>query len=171
MSIRETLNKRPKLTASIAGALVMVLLVVVYAQTKPRQIAIQYSSHLFFSDDDGKTFYTDDASNIAPYDHNGKRAVQAMVFRCDDGAPFVGYLVKYSPGTKSALESYSAGQRVTDMRALATRQQAMLVKKPGGTRWVPMHSDAAAPDTGLSSILSVMPPPGATGDPVAVSPD
>jgi hypothetical protein len=171
MSIRETLNKRPKLTASIAGAVVMALLAVVYAQSKPRQITIQYADHLFFSDDDGKTFYTDDASNIAPYDHNGKRAVQAMVFHCDDGAPFVGYLVKYSPATKSALESYSAHERITDMRALAMRQQAMLVKKPGGSRWVPMHPDAATPDTELTSVLSVLPPPGATGDPVAVSPD
>jgi hypothetical protein len=171
MSIRETLNKRPKVAASIAGVVVVALLAVVYAQNRPQQVTIQYASRLFFSDDDGKTFYLDDASNVAPYEHNGKQAMQAMVYRCGNGAPFVGYLIKYSPATKSALEAYSPGQRVSDPRALAQRQQAMLVKKPGGTRWVPMHSDASRPDSELTSVLSVQPPPGATDDPVAVSPD
>ena len=35
----------------------------------------------YFSDDDGKTYFQDDASKIAPFDHNGKQAVSAYLFR------------------------------------------------------------------------------------------
>jgi len=47
---------------------------------------------VFFSDDDGKTFYADSVFNFPPYSHNGNQANRAFVYKCDH-EEFVGFLL------------------------------------------------------------------------------
>ena len=39
----------------------------------------------FYTTDDGATLFTDGADRLPPFDHDGKAAVMAAVFSCDNG--------------------------------------------------------------------------------------
>jgi hypothetical protein len=59
----------------------------------------------YYSDDDGQSYFKDSAYKFPPFDHDGKTAVQAMVF-LDHGSKIVGYLIRYTP---------EAHKKLTDM--------------------------------------------------------
>jgi hypothetical protein len=166
MSIREALNNRPKTASAIAGTVLVVS--IIYAANRQGSATLQMDNQLYFSADDGKTFFVDDASNIPPFDYNGKQAVQAVVFRCGNGQPFVGYLLRYPSGAKSALEAFPTGQRMSSQDALAIRKGAAEVKKPGAKKWVSLGTQD--PNAHLGDILHVDGPPGSDGDPQEVDP-
>jgi hypothetical protein len=84
-------------------------------------IATTTATKLFFTIDDGKTWFPADASNKAPFVHDGKQALRAHVFQCADKPPFVGYLSKFS--------------------SIANEH---MVKKAGETRWFPHSTPNAA---------------------------
>ncbi len=169
MSVRETLNNRPKTTAAMVIAGTALLVSIIYAANRQQDTApMRMGSQLYFSVDDGKTFFADDASNIAPFDFNGKRAVQAVVYRCGDGQPFIGYLLKFPPDAKAALDAMTPDERVSSQAALSIRKGAGEVKKPGGTRWVALGT--LDPNSRLGDILAVQAPPGSDGDPQEVLP-
>jgi hypothetical protein len=87
------------------------------ATTVPAGVA-----QLYFTTDDGKSYFADDASNRPPFVHEEKPAVRAHLFSCDGGKTlFVGYLSKYSP---------VAGES--------------MVKKRGEMTWTAISSPAAA---------------------------
>jgi hypothetical protein len=62
----------------------------------------------FYSNDDGATWFAADASNVPPFDHDGKVAYRARVFKCGTGAPFVSHLERYAPEAKKKLEAMYA---------------------------------------------------------------
>jgi hypothetical protein len=57
----------------------------------------------FFSDDDGKSYYSSDVFHFPPFDHDGKTALRAVVYSGNSGN-FVGILERYTPETKKLLE-------------------------------------------------------------------
>jgi len=80
------------------------------------------SGKLFFTHDDGKTWFAAPADARVPFTHEGKLAYRAHVFSVDGGkTPFVAYLSKYSP---------IAGET--------------LVRRPGVTIWAPVSSATGA---------------------------
>lgn len=168
MWIREVINSRPKTTSAIAAAALVVIGVTLFAMMRPSAGSESLASKLYFTVDDGKTFFVDDSSNIPPFDHDGKKAVQAVVFRCDQGEPFVGYLLRFPPAVKSSLNALSPADRQTDPKALNMRMKSAEVKKPGGSRWVSLDTDA--PNSGLGDIIRPDGPPGSTGDPQEILP-
>ncbi len=109
MGIREALNARAELAAPAIAA-VIVAVVAVSVWNSHRGAPSGPITRGYFSDDDGKTYFADDVYKPVPFDHNGKQAFRAYVFRCGSGKPFVGYL------------GQDAGREV---------------KKPGETKWVP----------------------------------
>jgi hypothetical protein len=96
----------------------------------------------FFTTDDGKTFFTADANRLAPFDHDGKQAVEARVFTTDGGKTrFVGYLLRYTDQGKQMIEAMrGAGGRPMINPALL---QNVEVKRPGEPKWI-RQSDPAA---------------------------
>jgi hypothetical protein len=112
------------------------------ASTRPA-IATTNASRLYFTSDDGKTWFPMDASNRPPFVHDGKPTVRAHVFSTDGGKTgFVAYMSKFSPITPDPL-----------------------IKQPGDPRWYPANS----PDADI--ILDVKTPKNATpGKPVEVYP-
>src|SRR5689334_3571232 len=75
MGIREKLseNKNLGLAAGI-GLVVIAALIVARTFWPTRQADLNQA---FYSDDDGKTWFTDSTFRVAPFDHNGKTAVVA----------------------------------------------------------------------------------------------
>jgi len=93
---------------------------------------------VYFSADDGKTYFPLDAATASPTQHDGKVAWRAHVFSCDGGKTlFVGYLSKFSPIIEESL-----------------------VKRPRETQWFQLSS---APAT---AVLNVKCPDGGAGKPV-----
>jgi hypothetical protein len=119
MGIREKLNENP----GVGIALVAVVIVCVIAEAwhlmapaHPATPAVAGSVQpmAYFTTDDGKTFFGDFDTNIAPFDHHGRPAVKAYVYSIN-GRQVVAYLEKHSAGADGSL----------------------LVKKPGiGNKWI-----------------------------------
>jgi hypothetical protein len=109
--------------------------------SRPAGVPTTSAANYFFTTDEGKTTFALEASNRAPFVHEGKVAVRAHVFSCDEGkTSFVGYLSKFSPVSEDPL-----------------------IKRPGDGPWVPGTSAAA------TLILNVR-CPGDNGKPVEIYP-
>ena len=140
MDLRKTINEKPALVAVVAVVLCVVAFAVlgweIFGSRSNPQAA--YAGKTFFSDDDGKSWFIDDESKIPPFDHNGKLAYRAAVYRCKTGKPFVAYLQKYSKNqaaqiaamTESAAEHAPGHTLVVDPADFP-----MDVKKPGDSQW------------------------------------
>ena len=112
-------------------------------------------TEVYYSDDDGKTFFVDDVDKVYPFDRNGKPAYRAYVYRCGDQPPFVHYLGRYTDKAKARMAELSA--KTDDPEAVGElarlRNTAIEVKKPGDANWVPLFS-SAGDDTDPSPDLS-----------------
>jgi hypothetical protein len=137
MGIRDMINENPRRAAAAAGVLVLLTLGLILWETvggSPKPSAA--APMAYFSDDDGQTYFIGDLSQVPPFDHNGRIAVIAQVFRCGDGGkPFVAYLVKYDEKSKAAMEQEL--QVSPRLMPNEMAQYPILAKKPGASRWVP----------------------------------
>jgi hypothetical protein len=59
-------------------------------------------SEMFYSDDDGRTYFKDSIYKFPPFDHGGRIADVAVVIE-DSGSKAVGYLVRYTPEAQKEL--------------------------------------------------------------------
>lgn len=166
MGIRQSINERPILAVVLSAAAAAVGVVFIarslfgsgsFAQV-PHAV-----DRAFYSDDDGKTWFADDIRRTPPFDHNGKAAVRAMVFRCGD-VTFVNYLERITP--------FGRGQKnipvETDARPMVGRPAMFEVKKPGAdSAWTPvdMRNFKA-----WEAIVVVQCPNGSADSPVPVYP-
>jgi len=132
MSVREAINKRPGTTALVVAVLIGV---VVYGSVFSSAGNPKATSKAYFSDDDGKTYFVDDIEKIVPFDHEGKPAVRAMVYKCADKPPFVSYLLRYNEGGRAKL-----ADPALKGEAGGIRNSSSEVKRPGDTNWVPLFS-------------------------------
>ena len=126
MGIRETLNQNRGITiGAVSGVIVLTLVYIVYSlRGESGGGASAGTAKAFFSDDDGQSYFADGADKIPPFDHNGKPAVTAHVFRCNGGKPFVGYLERYTPEGKKRRESRQANKS-PHLTAAASKRSAM----------------------------------------------
>lgn len=142
MSIRETMNKSPLLTALFALVLIGVAAYLMYpTPEKPRRIPTQ----AYYTVDDGKTLFADKIGRQGPFDHEGKQAVLAYVYSCDGGdTRFVAYLERYTdeyiqkmastPATRPSGFGPPPGYGAEEI-------QARMVKKPGDAEWTMWASE------------------------------
>ncbi len=140
MGLREIANQKKGLTTAIAIAMVVVAVGVLAWQITGGFTQAADQAQSFFSDDDGKTFFAADASKLPPFDHNGKEAVKAHVYTCDDGkTTFVGYLERYTPEATAKLNA----ARNTDKYDQVVEEvfvNGTELKKPGDAKWSPRSS-------------------------------
>jgi hypothetical protein len=163
MGIRETINQRPWISMAVVGVIVVFALVLVASTFRGGVVAGR--DQAYFSDDDGKTYFADDASQIPPFDHNGKTAYLAGVFQCEGVEPFVAYLIRYTPEGKAELERFSAAARnSSDAKVNVIKLRTRQIKAPREGRWTP--SDSMEFDVYLSPAR----PKGATGHPTPLFP-
>ena len=77
----------------------------------------------YYTDDEGKSYFTDTIYRVPPFDHDGKTAVRAMVFTYDNGnKEYVAYEMRYTDEWKKKLDAACA-QAVKDGRALSSVQE------------------------------------------------
>ena len=162
MGLRETLNQNPAITTGATIGLIVVILAVIIWQSVGGGGPGTPSStpKAFYSIDDGKSWFADDASKIPPFDKGGKQAVKAMVFSCN-GKQFVAWLQRYTPEAKQKIETAmkSGGGKPDFGRIDTVQMTGVEVKAPGGKDWVKQTDPAAAkimtPDcTGTLELVS-----------------
>jgi hypothetical protein len=142
MTVRETLNRRPWATgAFFASAVVLLAMIGLHACGGPPKRAAG-PGKAFFTVDDGKTWFADDATKLPPFDHEGKTAYRAQVFRCGTGEAFVGFMESYSSENQKQLQA-AVDSHSPDLVDLESELHAM-VKKPGDARWVTFSPGADA---------------------------
>jgi hypothetical protein len=156
VDFRETLNEKPAISWSLAGAFVVLLVVVAWREfsSSGRAASTHAGFGIYFSDDDGQTYFADDAAKLTPFDHNGREAVRCNVFKNSSG-PFVGYLEKVAP---PSFSTNNGAPSIGDPTATD------LVKRPGDKGWVPICSAAG------KKIVDVHSPDGSSQSPEQVLP-
>jgi hypothetical protein len=86
----------------------VILLVVVYIGywmwTSGSPPAVVTPNKIYFTDDDGKTWFADDRSKLPPFDHAGKPAVVAHVYKCGDKT-FVAFLERLTAEAKAGAKN------------------------------------------------------------------
>jgi len=141
VGIREKINQNPKQTTAITAGIVVLAILFIGWQACSGPGGGGVNNKAFYSTDDGKTYFVDDSSNIPPYQaKNGKVAVRAQVFTCDDGkTKFVGYLEMYGPAEKAMLEQIAKGGAKGAPPGYASYTTQPMVKRPGEppTNWIP----------------------------------
>lgn len=135
MGIREVINKNVGLVIPLVC--VMVVAVGAWAIRETRTVMRRpvFPDKSFFTDDDGGTWFADDASNIPPYDHDGKEAVGAMVYTCDGGQhKWVQYLEKYNEQARQQMLLTATGAPLPENAS--GPMTGLMVKKPGDQNWI-----------------------------------
>jgi hypothetical protein len=129
MGIRDWTNRNPRTVSGVVGAVVVVALASIVVQVMAtRHRAPTSSPSIYYSDDDGKTFFAASSDLVPPFDHDGQPAVRAYVFSCSSGKSFVGYLERYTPAAHDAI---AAGHRTADVERFGRE-----LKRPGDATWV-----------------------------------
>jgi hypothetical protein len=106
MGVRQLLNG--KLGPGIGAALILVAIALLAFEQLGNRVnadAVAPTS-AFYTDDNGKTFFKDAAGKIVPFDHNGKQAFRADVFKGADGKEFVGLIYRFTEGGRREMELY-----------------------------------------------------------------
>jgi hypothetical protein len=135
MHIREKLDQFKS-----AGAIAAVLMIIgacIYAYMNSGDLRPPGYRSVFFTTDDGKTWFEDSVENVAPYTKDGKQAVQAHVYSCNGGkVKFVGYLERMSPEAKAEIDKYKAMNSMPDTpTAQRIYEGGVQVKRPGEPEW------------------------------------
>src|SRR5947207_5059576 len=149
MGIREAMSKRPRIAGGVAALLVAAAIGILVFQMLDLRAAPQIGGdpeRAFFTVDDGKNWFVDDATRLAPFQHDGKEAVRAYVFECN-GHRFVNHLERYTPDGKKAMTRLrEVAKKGPPPGALiaAAQQNGREVKRPGDAKWTPTSNSAAA---------------------------
>ncbi len=94
----------------------------------------------FYSDDDGKSYFAEALAKPSPFDHGGKLAYRAYVYRCSDSSiTFVGYLARQAPDEKPQGAMGSTADAVKAGAAQGKSAGLTEVKKPGDSKWVAIN--------------------------------
>ena len=145
MSLRDKLNDNPRITTGVTIALITIVLgYTLFSSTRggPGGAPPPVANRAFYSADDGATWFADDATRIPPFDHNGKQAVRARVYRCD-GKTFVNHLERYTPEARKRLEqAYARAKSESDV--MPPEASGLEVKLPGEGNWVSATDRSAA---------------------------
>lgn len=166
MDIRKTINDKPGLAIGIAAAVGLLGILLLIWEISPSKAESANVGKAFFSDDDGKSWFIDDDSKLSPFDHGGKAACRAAVYRCGNGKPFVAYLSKYSDAQLAQIAD--AKKALSEPQAKGTRPMSdpafpMEVKKPGDSKWIRAPGTGAKADAaGYQRVTNVVCPDGSS---------
>jgi hypothetical protein len=128
LGIRETINQKSAVSVTLIICVIIAGVVVIALELRGNNGKPPAES--FFTTDDGKTWFVDSSSQLAPFDHDGVPAVRCYVFKCNSGK-FAGLLEKYNDATRAHLVWMA--QQVPPKVVLDP--PPIMVKKPGEQDW------------------------------------
>ena len=144
VGLRETLNNNSKITTGVTISIIVVVLgYIIYASTGHGPGAAPVLNRAFYTVDDGATWFTDDINKIPPFDHDGKQAVRAHLYRCD-GKTFVNHMERYTAEAHKRLQQQASGPSSGSADAPSADAGGSEVKSPGEEKWVSANDPAAA---------------------------
>lgn len=146
MGVRELVNQNRHVTIGVLVAvIVLVLAWIIYANRSDDAPPSPGEHKAWFTLDDGKTWFADDARRIPPFDHQGRQAVRCFVYSCGHGKQFVSHLLRYTPEGKKMQEQL-ANQRSFDPSQMAALQELTEIKPPntGDAKWIRRSNPRAA---------------------------
>jgi hypothetical protein len=164
VGIRQKLNDNPAITRAAAIALTVLALGYVWYEVHHASgPKYQSPTGRYFSDDDGASYFSDSLTLIPPFDHDGKQAVTANVFRCKDAKPFIAFLQRY---TAKGIQELKSPQNNGNNSADLERNQSEISPPLAGDKgWVKAGSNAGqalmnnlkCPDGSSDDIEPVLP--------------
>ena len=108
MGIRDVMRRHKNLTTGLAVVLIVLGVgTIVWQLSRNNRDTRNDVPNAFFTVDDGRTWFVAGADNLAPFDHDGKQAVKAWVYRCG-GKQFVAYMERYTPEAHDVLTGGTA---------------------------------------------------------------
>lgn len=139
--MRYLMNSAPRLLAGFISVLALLALVYfIYARDGGGSNGTPVRALRFYTDDDGKTWFPDDATKVPPFERDGRQAVLARVYRSGD-KEFVNHMERYTAEGKKQLENILAKSPPDpmDMALIEEIQLSSLEVKARGSRtWVKM---------------------------------
>src|SRR5688572_20240729 len=134
------MNDNPRVVAAVvAGLVVLAIVVAAFSSGSSEDAAAPpRAGKEFFSVDDGKNWFVDDAGKMPPFDHQGKPAYRVQVYRCPHGKDFVSHLERYADADRAKLQELLDDADEDRGPPLEARRlmEAVEVKKPGQAAWV-----------------------------------
>jgi hypothetical protein len=161
MSLREKINKNPRVGVGVAAVvLVLAALSIAWQSGGPPKPP----GKGFYTTDDGKTYFTDEVYRATPFEHDGKQAYGAIVLKCANGGePFVAYVSRLGDRFLKEAKAMEAKREANFTQKFEALQIAGLeVKKPGQSAWLRVDS---GPGQKLVAD-AIKCPDGSTGEPV-----
>lgn len=151
MGIREKLNQNPGITTGITIGIIVIALGAIAWQLFGGGDNFSPITQMYYTTDDGQTYFADDANKMSPFEKDGKEAVRCYVFKCSDGKPFVAYLERLSkearPKYEAAIKAQqNAGENNPGAGVIDAEMILMEwteVKRPGDSKWVLRRSREA----------------------------
>jgi hypothetical protein len=155
MGIRERINDNRNVTIGVIAAVIVIAVGFIVVQVMANRKTFPTKlPDLYYTVDDGKTYFTANSANIAPFDYKGQPAVRAYVFQCKGGKPFVGYVERYTAEARRAL---------VDQKKSSPQLQiyGRELKKPGEATWTKSGDFA-----GIAKVTDLKCPDGNFPEPV-----
>lgn len=139
MGFRQTLDKHKAWLVPLF--LVVVGAVLFYTFWMPGTDDLAGPVDKAFYTTDGKTYFADSLSKRCPFDHQGKPAYRAFVFRNKPSeAPFIAYLGRHVMNQANVGPPGSAPPKVDSTVPENTTRAPDEVAKPDMKTWVPANS-------------------------------
>jgi hypothetical protein len=147
VGIRETLNRSPGISAgAVGGVILLAVIYIIYYMSGNSSSIPNPPSKMWYTVDDGKTYFADSADKVPPYDYQGKTAVLCHVFTCDKGkTKFVGYLQRFTPRAKKLRENMIAKHTTAGMDELSINGVELKPPLTGDRGWVNNSDPRAGP--------------------------
>ena len=160
MAIREALNGKKGVAAVGAGALICIAILFIVIES--RGVNTGPLSKVFYTTDDGKTWFTGDSGKLFPFDHDGQPAYRVDVYKTSDGKEFVGYIERYTDSAKAQLAQLMAQPQPDQMKIASVTNDGLEIKRPGASKWYRLNSPEgteimATPSPDGSAVVGVMP--------------
>lgn len=130
MDVLEKLRVKPRV-AAIGGVALILISGAFIAFQLSGAAASKSRNQAFYTNDDGQTWFLDDARKLSPFDHEGKAAYRAIVCRAASGKLFVAYLQKFSPAQSTQIENAKSPEEADHWRLAP-----LDTRKPGETKWL-----------------------------------
>lgn len=158
VGVRDQINSKPAIAGAVIAGVIVLLIAFIFLQLRANHESPISGERMYYTTDDGRTWFADAVEKIPPFDHNGSMAVRCYVFKTSNSAPFVGYLETYTQPVHDRLAGITKGLAPID------QWSGTLVKRPGDAKWVVGMSPAG------QKIMNVKSPDASPEPPQPVTP-